>query len=210
MIADQSCPATSGGCMEVHGENTLQLSASIVTIGTFDGVHKGHQTLLREIERRARQSGVASVAYTFDPPPKTVFGNALQLTSEEEKIRRLSHFGIDHVVMARFCRSYANRSAESFVAELSRLNPLEVWVGSDFRFGRDRVGDVGFLARVFDVRILEEIGCATGERISSTRLRGLIRDGKLQEAQALHGWPGTEHPDPAQTAARSRPTPARG
>ena len=189
MIGDWESHGPLLGHARVHPHDSLALSGSIVTVGTFDGVHRGHQALLSEIVRAARHLGVPSVVYTFDPPPKTVFAGMLQLTPLEEKLRRISHFGIDHIVAARFDKSYAARPAEAFLAELARLNPAQVWVGADFRFGAGRSGDAALLARHFDTRLLDEIGCASGKRISSTRLRHLFEDGRREEARALHGWP---------------------
>lgn len=189
MIADHdSTPARFGG-LKYHPYGSLRLSASIVTIGTFDGVHRGHQALLAETARRAQRLGVASVVYTFDPPPKTLFQGVLQLTPVEEKLRRLSHFGIDHVIVARFDADYAARPAQAFVQELAQLNPEELWVGADFRFGKGRAGSVQDLAQVFDTRVLEDVGCASGERVSSTRVRKLLSSGRSEEARRLHGWP---------------------
>jgi FAD synthase len=173
----------------VGRECELALSASIVTIGAFDGVHRGHQALLRRVTDEARRLGVPSVVYTFDTSPKVLFGRAIQLTPPAERIRRLSLFGIDHIIMARFDDFYALRPAGSFVEELARLNPLGLWVGSDFRFGKDRIGDVTLLGRHFLVRILDDVAAREGHRISSTHLRALIRDGRREEARLLHGWP---------------------
>ncbi|MDJ1009249.1 MAG: FAD synthetase family protein [Paracoccaceae bacterium] len=189
MIADWESHAPLAGHAALHPHDTLALSASIVTVGTFDGVHRGHQALLAEIVRHARREGVPSVVYTFDPPPKTVFGGTMQLTPIGEKLRRISHFGIDHIVVARFDRAYAARPAAAFLAELARLNPAQVWVGEDFRFGAGRSGDTALLARHFDTRVIDEIGCPEGDRISSTRLRALFETGRNAEARALHGWP---------------------
>jgi riboflavin kinase/FMN adenylyltransferase len=187
MIADQTAclhPMTS-----VHRENSLRLAGSVVSIGSFDGVHKGHQALLRALSRAAAARGVASVVYTFDPPPKVVFGKALLLTDAVEKLRRISHFGIDHVVMARFDAEYAARPPEDFLRELAQLSPREVWVGDDFRFGARRAGDVTLLERNFRVRVIDEFTCAGGDRVSSTRLRALFAAGCVEDAQELHGWP---------------------
>jgi riboflavin kinase/FMN adenylyltransferase len=189
MIADWESHAPLSGHARRHPHDSLSLSASVVTIGTFDGVHRGHQALLQEITRQARRLGCASVVYTFDPPPKTAFAGMMQLTPVDEKVRRISHFGIDHIVVAQFDTAYAVRPAQAFLAELGRLNPQQVWVGADFRFGAGRVGDVTMLSRHFDTRVVEEIGCLDGERISSTRLRSLYRDGRSEEARRLHGWP---------------------
>ncbi len=181
--------AARGPSFEVHAYDSLSLGASVVTVGTFDGVHRGHQALLARVVRSARRRGVPSVVYTFDPPPKAVFGGALMLTKVEEKLRRLSHFGIDHVVVARFDKDYAARPAGDFMREIGRLNPEELWLGHDFRFGAGRKGDVALLARQVDVRLLDDFADDGGDRISSTRLRALIADGRHEDARRLHGWP---------------------
>lgn len=189
MIGDSEARLTP--LAQVHPHGTLNLDGSVVSIGSFDGVHHGHQELLKTLSRAAAGRGVASVVYTFDPPPKTVFAGALQLTDGEEKVRRISHFGIDHIILARFDRDYAARPPEDFLRELARLNPREVWVGEDFRFGHKRAGDVEMLARAFRVRVIDTFACHDGDRISSTRLRECFARGRWQEAAALHGWPET-------------------
>jgi riboflavin kinase / FMN adenylyltransferase len=166
----------------------LTLSGSVVTVGSFDGVHRGHQALLNHVVSRARTVGVAPVVYTFSPPPKAAFGLALQLTTLDEKLRRLSHFGVDFVLVAHFTSEFASRTAGHFIDELGKLNPKEIWVGGDFRFGKDRAGDIGTIGRYFDVHVLDEVVCAKGSRISSTRLRDLLAQGRYAEAAELHGW----------------------
>lgn len=173
----------------VHRECSLSLSSSVVTIGAFDGVHRGHQALLTQVVDEAHRRGVPSVVYTFETPPKSVFGTAVQLTPPEERIRRLSLFGIDHIVMARFDKSYAARTPESFIQELGRLCPQTLWVGGDFRFGKARVGDTALLGKYFQLRILEDVAALNGERISSTTIRALLKAGRKYEARLLHGWP---------------------
>lgn len=173
----------------VHREGELALSASIITIGAFDGVHRGHQALLTRVVDEARRCGVPSVVYTFETPPKVMFQGALQLTPPAERLRRFSLFNLDHIVMARFDRDYAARPAMSFIEELGRLNPRELWVGADFRFGKDRSGDTELLGRYFPLRILEDVAECGGARISSTRLRALAGEGRRDEARLLHGWP---------------------
>lgn len=189
MIADREAHGPFLGHATCHTQDSLALSASIVTVGTFDGVHRGHQALLTEIVRQSRHLGVPSVVYTFDPPPKTLFADMVQLTPVDEKIRRISHFGIDHIIIARFDATYAARPEQAFLTELAWLNPEQVWVGADFRFGRARGGDVATLARHFDTRLIGEVDCASGQRISSTRLRELFALGRREEARRLHGWP---------------------
>ncbi|MFC2253509.1 FAD synthetase [Labrys portucalensis] len=173
----------------VHRECELTLSASVMTVGAFDGVHHGHQALLTRVVDEARRNGVPSVIYTFETPPKVVFQGALQLTPPAERIRRFSLFSIDHIIMARFDKDYSARPAMSFIQELGRLNPRGLWVGADFRFGKDRSGDIAMLARYFSLHILEDVAACEGKRVSSTRLRALIAEGRREEARRLHGWP---------------------
>lgn len=151
-------------------------------------MHLGHQRLVRTAVDRGHALGVASIVYTFDPPPKVVFGTARLLTPIDEKLRRLSLFGPDHVVVATFDSRFAQRSADMFIAELGRLGALEIWIGDDFRFGAGRRGDVGLLARCFDVHRLPPVVCAAGQIISSTRIRTLLNEGRAAEAEPLHGW----------------------
>lgn len=166
----------------------LALSGSVLTIGSFDGVHKGHQALVNHVASRAHAKGVPSVIYTFSTPPKAVLGLARQLTTLDEKLRRLSHFGVDFVLVTDFTSEFANRTEEHFIDELGKLNPREIWVGGDFRFGKGRTGDIHTLGRYFDVRVLGDVVCAKGDRISSTRLRNLLMQGRYAEAAELHGW----------------------
>ena len=173
--------------MQVYPAQVLKLSGSVVTIGAFDGVHRGHQALIGGAAKRAQTLGAASVVYTFDPPPRAYFQGALVLTSLESKLRMLEKLGAEYTVVAHFDEAYAARSAESFLDELLDLNPQEVWVGPDFRFGRDGLGDVGTLAARFETRTFQRVRCEAGEVISSSRVRSLLVRGAVKEAQALLG-----------------------
>lgn len=171
----------------MHPSQTLSLPASVVAIGAFDGVHKGHQALVWGAAETAAKLGVPSVAYTFDPPPKAYFQGAAVLTLLPEKLKKLEALGVEHVVVARFDRVWAARSAQQFIEELEALGPLEVWVGKDFRFGRGRAGDVEILSKRFNVRVPEPVRCRKGEVISSSRVRTLLARGATREAQLLLG-----------------------
>ena len=174
--------------MQAHPSEKVRLPASVLTIGAFDGVHRGHQALISRAVRRAKALGIPSLAYTFDPPPKVYFQHALSLMPLEEKLDKLENLGLDRVIVARFDEHYAARGTEDFLAELSTLNPDEVWVGRDFRFGRLQSGDLATLGSRFSVRVLEPARCSRGEIISSTRVRRLRAKGSLQEARMLLGW----------------------
>ena len=174
--------------MLVHPSETLKLPASVVIVGAFDGVHRGHQALIQKVLDRAEGLEVPSVAYTFDPPPRAYFHGVPVLTPLPEKLRRLEALGLDHVVVANFDSERASRSIEDFLEELSALHPVEVWVGPDFRFGRGRAGDVHTLGEVFTTRVFESLKCREGEIISSSRVRALLARGAVPEARDLLGW----------------------
>lgn len=171
--------------MRVHPANTLTLPASVIAIGAFDGVHRGHQKLIGEMVKRSKDLGVPSVVYTFDPPPRAYFEGARILTPIQEKLRRLFELQVDHVVVANFGAAYIARSAADFIRELANLHPVEVMVGKDFRFGRGREGGLGDLAEHFSVRVMDTVRCSRGEVISSTRIRRLIAEGEMVEALSL-------------------------
>lgn len=168
-------------------DRQVRLPRSLVTIGAFDGVHRGHQTLVRGAIRDAQELGVPSVVWTFDPPPKVFFGRARPLCTLEEKLVRLARMGPDVIVVSRFSETYCRRSAEAFLGDLGRVNPMRIHVGADFRFGSKQAGTVALLAQHFDVAIAPEVRCDGGEVISSTRIRALRADGDSATAKHLLG-----------------------
>jgi riboflavin kinase/FMN adenylyltransferase len=174
--------------MLVHWDRALRLPGCVVAIGAFDGVHRGHQALLRRVLERASRLNVPSVAYTFEPPPKSYFRGTPVLTCLSEKVERLQALGLTHTVVARFDADYAACSPEEFLEELSGLNPVEAWVGAGFRFGCGQAGDVGVLATRFPTRTVEPVRCGRGAVISSSRVRALLAQGATGEARSLLGW----------------------
>jgi len=177
----------SGWPTRVMRDDQLALPASIVTIGAFDGVHLGHQSLISRAVAEARAARLPAVVWTFDPPPKVFFGRARQLAPLSEKLARIARLGPDYIVVAAFCRGYAAQSPEDFVTDLSRIGPRRVHVGCDFRFGAKQAGDVRRLARHFDVAPPISVVCEEGAVISSTRIRALHAEGRLREAAMLQG-----------------------
>ena len=174
--------------MDTHVNETLTLPGSVIAIGAFDGVHKGHQAVISEAVKKARILGVPSLVYTFDPPPRHCFQGARILTPVPEKLVRLEKLGIDHVVIVRFDELYASRPPLDFIKNLMNLNPLEIMVGKDFRFGKNREGDINRLAQYFCVRITQPVCCSDGILISSTRIRQLISKGDFKQSYSLLGW----------------------
>lgn len=173
----------------IHDNCVPELRRSIVTIGAFDGVHKGHQAIIRSVVEKSKEWGIPNVVYTFDPPPRSYFQGARKLTSISEKLKRFEELGVEHVVVMHFNERYVMRRAICFIEELQRLHPAEICVGEDFRFGKNREGDIQLLTRHFTVSIMEEICCEAGERISSTRIRNHLFQGELQRSHSLLGWP---------------------
>lgn len=176
-----------GQTTRVVTDRQIDLADSIMAIGAFDGVHRGHQHLITGAIKEARAVGTTSLVWTFDPPPKVVFGRAEQLCTLEEKLARIAHLGPDMIVVARFDRLYAARSAGAFLDDISRANPRRIHVGEDFRFGHKQSGDVARLGDRFDVLVPTPVACADGKVVSSTRIRALRAAGQRAEADTLQG-----------------------
>lgn len=164
------------------------MPSSVVAIGAFDGVHRGHQRVISQAVKRSKKYNVPTVVYTFDPSPRSYFQGARILTTIEKKIEHIQRLGVDHVVIARFDETYINRTPASFIDELTNISPLEIHVGRDFRFGKNRSGDVDLLAEHFQLQLTESVCCPGGTIISSTRIRNLLSQGNIQEATFLLGW----------------------
>jgi riboflavin kinase / FMN adenylyltransferase len=171
-----------------HRDGELALATCVMTIGAFDGVHRGHQELLRQTIAAAQRRGVPAVVYTFDPPPKVYFGQAEALISLGEKLERIATFAPDHVIVADFNQMYVRRTAIDFLAELRRLQPREVIVGEDFRFGSCKGGTALLLRQHFNTRVVPPVRCGNGEIVSSSRIRTLRRSGLAAAAAALENW----------------------
>jgi riboflavin kinase / FMN adenylyltransferase len=177
------------GWMEAHIYSSLELPQSIVAIGAFDGVHRGHQAVIRQAVQKGRKLKLPSVVYTFDPPPRVFFQGARMLTSVKEKLAKIEKLGARHAVVARFDDVYAKKSVFEFIDSLAKLNPVEIMVGGDFRFGKDRLGEIDLLSKYFKVRVTKPVCCSKGSVISSTRIRQLNSEGEIHLSNALLGWP---------------------
>jgi riboflavin kinase / FMN adenylyltransferase len=178
--------------MNAHVYTNLELPQSIVAIGAFDGVHRGHQTVIKHGVQRGRKLNVPSVVYTFDPPPRVFFQGVRMLTTVEEKLSKIEKLGAKHAIVASFDEVYAKQSADDFIDTLAKLSPVEIMVGGNFRFGKDRQGDVALLEKYFRVRVTKPVCCPKGSPISSTRIRQLISEGEVALSNALLGWPAGE------------------
>lgn len=179
---------------DVQGE-ALCPQGSVVCIGAFDGLHRGHQALVGRALARARDLGLAAVALSFEPLPREFFSRALpppRLLLPREKFEGLRALGMDVVGLLRFNHALSSMSAEDFIETLlvRRLRAREVWVGPEFRFGKGRAGDFAMLQRFgadhgFVTREIAPV-LFDGERVSSSQLRLQLAAGDLAgAAQAL-------------------------
>ena len=170
----------------------------VVTIGNFDGVHRGHKMLLESAVARARELDVPAVAVTFEPHPEKVLRpeTGLRLvTTRAQKIQLLARLDVDVLIEISFDRRLAATTAEQFIREFlfRRLAPVEVRLGTNFRFGAGRVGDINFLSVLgyelgFKVVGVEPV-LDGDEPISSTRVRRVLAHGAVEEAWRLLGRP---------------------
>lgn len=173
-------------------------NGSTVTVGSFDGVHLGHQAVLQEIDRRARAAGRASVLVTFDPHPLEVVNPGAApplLTTGPERLEILAQSPLDYVLILRFDRQLAELPPERFVREilLERCGVRELVIGHDHGFGRGRSGDVETLRRLgaqegFDVDVVDPVDFG-GQHVSSSRIRRAVAGGDLATARAMLGRP---------------------
>ena len=170
---------------------------SVACIGAFDGLHLGHQALLRHAAARARALGVPMVALGFEPLPREYFGRPRppRLLLPRAKILGLRAVGADLVGLLRFNARLAEMSAEDFVHDVlaGRLRAREAWVGPDFRFGKRRGGDLATLRRLgahhgFEAGEIQPV-LLDGKRVSSTRIRAMLQAGDFAEAARLLGRP---------------------
>lgn len=169
-----------------------------VTIGNFDGVHRGHRAVLSVLIEQARERRLRPCVVTFEPHPREFFAPdsaPTRLTSLREKIELLADAGIEQVHVCRFNFDFARRTAEAFVEDLllRRLRARWVMIGDDFRFGARRMGDYTLLCamgaeRGFSVERMPT-EAEGGMRISSTQVRRALLEGDLQWAAHLLGRP---------------------
>ena len=170
---------------------------SVVTLGNFDGVHKGHRAVLATVVEQATARGARSVAVTFDPHPHALLHpeRALQLiASTDQRLELLSAAGLDAVLVMEFTLELASWTPERFVVDVfvKALGASLVVVGEDTRFGVRNSGDVGTLRQLgvehgFEVLTLADIG--NGGRWSSSRVRELVTKGDVRGVQEILGRP---------------------
>ena len=179
-----------------HGALPPRRQRHALTIGTFDGVHRGHEAILDRVAAEAAALGVPSCVLTFEPHPREFFSPALapaRLTRLREKLEWFAQAGIARTHVARFDAKLAAFSPERFLEEMVVQGLQAAWllVGKDFRFGARRAGDFALLGRAADRHgfALEAMPDVTqgGERVSSSGIRAALEAGDLEGAAALLG-----------------------
>ncbi|MDE2998553.1 MAG: bifunctional riboflavin kinase/FAD synthetase [Gemmatimonadota bacterium] len=177
-------------------EQTLELENPVVTVGTFDGVHRGHRAVIEAVIALARARSGSAVAVTFDPHPRAVIhpdDPPVVLTSMHEKRQRLEAAGIDVLAVIPFTRPVQMMSPEAFVSTylVKYLDAKVVVLGYDHGFGKGRSGDPETMRTLgrrfgFDVTIVPPTMAGEGP-VSSSRLRDMIRGGRIDEAREMLG-----------------------
>jgi riboflavin kinase/FMN adenylyltransferase len=191
---------------------------AVLTIGSFDGIHLGHQRLISCVVESARQKGVAAVALTFEPSPREVLrpGQPLAyLTRLPEKLAILSQTGLDETVVVPFTKELSQVEAPDFIAWLRQYLPfVELWEGEGFALGHGRTGNTGVLAQLgnelgYTLQIAPLVGVG-GEPVSSTRIRQAVMSGDMETATTLMGRypavPGTVVPGSKRGREMGYPT----
>ena len=175
------------------------VNGTVLTVGTFDGVHRGHWDVIKKLVQRARSRGLPSVLVTFEPHPMEVVNPAaapLLLTTRDEKLEVLAESGLDYLAVLPFTASLAGFSAEEFVESVlrRRFRFDELLIGYDHGFGRQRAGNVNVLRELgdkdgFKVEVVEAVAGPDGHSISSTSIRRAVAGGDLERACSGLGRP---------------------
>ena len=174
------------------------LKGGVIAIGNFDGVHRGHQTVLNRALELAKSRGVPALVLTFEPHPRTVFNPdkpVFRLTPAPVRAQVLEAMGFHSVIEYPFDREFSSRSAEEFVRSIlvDWLGATEVVTGFDFHFGKGREGGPAFLMEAgkrygFGVTLVDAFRDEGAEVVSSSRIRRLLAEGNVSEAAGLLGY----------------------
>ena len=177
---------------------SLGLKNPVITIGNFDGVHLGHQKILKKTIQRARALGGVAVVYTFHPHPLKVVrpeAEPQSISTFEEKVRLIDGLGIDFLICENFTRQFAEQPPEEFIKNIivDRIHPREIIIGHDYAFGKNRKGSIELLQKMgdifhFKVQVIDNI-TIKNIPVRSTTVRRLITLGKVSLADKLLGRP---------------------
>src|SRR5215216_1521455 len=182
-----------------HGYENAEIGRpAVLTLGVFDGLHLGHQLIISRVVERARHLGAVPTVVTFDPHPRAVLHPESApplLQTFDQKVEAFGVLGVEQTIVVRFTREFAGVRAEEFLRDVvhERLHAREVYLGRGFAFGRGREGDIELLRRVsrelgFFADEVPEVRLR-GQRISSSRIRGLLAAGRVNLARRMLGRP---------------------
>lgn len=182
--------------------NSIQarsIKNAVVTIGTFDGVHLGHQAIFKEMRRLAQEIGGETVVVTFHPHPRQVLSIGTEklrfICSQEEKMNKFEEFGIDDVVVIPFTKEFASTPSEDFIKNyiIDNIHPSVIVVGYDHHFGKNRMGDYEMLSQLgiqHGFRTVQVEAQDVNEvAVSSTKIRNFLWTGNVKAANQLLGYP---------------------
>lgn len=177
-------------------DNLPQFRYGVATIGSFDGVHCGHRTLLDRVRSIAKEQGGESIVFTFDPHPRITLGKAeglRLLSSTEEKLRLLEAEGVDNVIIIPFTLEFSRLTPEEFLLGLlvGRVGIQHLVVGYNHHFGHNKAGDFGFLAdNSAGLNVVQvDQHLVDSDKVSSTVIRATIERGDMSQAERLLGHP---------------------
>lgn len=182
--------------------NSIQarnIKNAVVTTGTFDGVHLGHQAIFKEMRRLAQEIGGETVVVTFHPHPRQVLSIGTErlrfICSQEEKLKKIEEFGIDNVLIIPFTKEFASTPSEDFIKDyiIDSIHPSIIVVGYDHHFGKNRMGDYEMLTQLgkqYNFRTVQVEAQDVNEvAVSSTKIRNFLWAGNVKAANELLGYP---------------------
>ena len=186
--------------MEVYQgiESFKSVNHPIVTIGTFDGVHLGHQAIFKQMQEEAARRGGETVLITFSPHPRLVIHKNSRdlkfINTQAKKLERLEKSGIDHLIIIPFTKEFSKNSSEKFIADyvVKYVHPKMIIIGYDHHFGKNREGSIELLEDLkekynYDVVQVPPL-YVDNLPVSSTRIRNLLKEGNLKEANRMLGY----------------------
>lgn len=182
-----------------HGTDNAEIQRpTVLTLGVFDGLHLGHQLIMRTVAERARVLGAVPTVITFDPHPRAVLHPESApplLQTLDQKVEGVGVLGIEQTIVVHFDKGFSQIRAEDFLHSVvkERLHAKEVYLGRGFAFGHDREGNIELLRRVstelgFFADEVPEVRFRN-QRVSSSRIRELLKDGQVNLARRLLGRP---------------------
>lgn len=182
-----------------HGtENAKILRPTVLTLGVFDGLHLGHQRIMQTVVERAKAVNAVPTAITFDPHPRAVLfpeNTPPLLQTLDQRLAAFAVLGIEQATVVKFDKDFAAQDAENFLSQIihDRLQSKEVYLGKGFAFGKNRGGNIELLRKMskelgFFADEVAEVSLR-GQRISSSKIRHLLAEGKVNRARAMLGRP---------------------